>query len=117
MQVIHIGTDLRMTKETIKANVFRPWWNLPTRSMEDYAEEELYHVHEAEAAREAEEKPDKRYKELEEEGLEDDEELVDRATKRYLFWLELMCSDRHYDDMMDDISRGIGNTKRIWVVY
>ena len=26
---------------------------------------------------------------------------------------ELMCSDRHYDDMMDDISRGIGNTKRI----
>ena len=82
MQVIHIGTDLRMTKETIKASVFRPWWNLPTRSMEDYAEEELFHMHEAEAAREAEEKPDKRYKELEEEGLEDDEELVDRATIR-----------------------------------
>ena len=82
MHVIHIGTDLRMTKETIKASVFRPWWNLPTRSMEDYAEEELFHMHEAEAAREAEEKPDKRYKELEEEGLEDDEELVDRATIR-----------------------------------
>ena len=80
MQLIRIGTDLKMTKETIKAGVFRPWWNLPTRSMEDYAEEELHHMQEAEAARAAEEKPDRRYKQLEEEGLEDDEELVDRAT-------------------------------------
>ena len=30
MQVIKIGTDLSVTKETIKANVFKPWWNLPT---------------------------------------------------------------------------------------
>ena len=80
MQLIRIGTDLKMTKETIKAGVFRPWWNLPTRSMEDYAEEELRHMRESEAAREQEEKPDRRYKQLEEEGLEDDEELVDKAT-------------------------------------
>ena len=80
MQLIHIGTDLKMTKETIRAGVFRPWWNLPTRSMEDYAEEELRHMRESEAAREQEEKPDRRYKQLEEEGLEDDEELVDKAT-------------------------------------
>ncbi|KAK8804621.1 hypothetical protein WA538_004236 [Blastocystis sp. DL] len=103
MEVIHIGTDLKMTKQTIRSSVFRPWWNLPTRSMADYAEEEMQHMREAEAAREAEGTPDKRYKQLEEEGLEDDAELVDRATIR----------DRHYDDMMDNISKGIGNTKRI----
>lgn len=82
MQIIKIGSDLSMTRETIKANVFRPWWNLPTRSMADYAEEEMYHMREAEKARENEEKPDKRMKQLEEEGLEDDEELVDKATYR-----------------------------------
>ena len=82
MQIIKIGSDLSMTRETIKASVFRPWWNLPTRSMADYAEEEMYHMREAEKARENEEKPDKRMKRLEEEGLEDDEELVDKATFR-----------------------------------
>lgn len=82
MQIIKIGSDLSMTRETIKASVFRPWWNLPTRSMADYAEEEMYHMREAEKARENEEKPDKRMKQLEEEGLEDDEELVDKATYR-----------------------------------
>lgn len=82
MQVIKIGSDLSVTRETIKANVFRPWWNLPTRSMADYAEEEMYHMREAEKARENEVKPDKRMKQLEEEGLEDNEELVDKATYR-----------------------------------
>lgn len=82
MQIIKIGSDLSMTRETIKASVFRPWWNLPTRSMADYAEEEMYHMREAEKARENEEKPDKRMKQLEEEGLEDDEKLVDKATYR-----------------------------------
>ena len=82
MNIIKIGTDLSVTRETIKASVFRPWWNLPSRSMEDYAEEEMYHMREAEKARENERKPDKRMKELIEEGLEDDEELFDKATMR-----------------------------------
>lgn len=82
MQVIKIGTDMSVTRQTIKANVFKPWWNLPTRSMEDYAEEELRHMHEEEEARKNEPEPVKRYKQLTEEGLEDDEELVDRATMK-----------------------------------
>lgn len=82
MQVIKIGSDLSMTRETIKASVFRPWWNLPSRSMAEYAEEEMMHMREAEMARENEAKPDKRMKQLEEEGLEDDEDLVDKATYR-----------------------------------
>lgn len=83
MQVIKIGTDMSVTRQTIKASVFRPWWNLPSRTMEDYAEEELRHMHEAEQERENELKPDKKYKQLEEEGLEDDEDLVDKATMRF----------------------------------
>ena len=42
----------------------------------------MYHMKEAEKARQNEPQPDKRMKDLEEEGLEDDEELVDKATYR-----------------------------------
>lgn len=113
MQVIKIGTDLSVTKETIKANVFKPWWNLPTRSMADYAEEELYHMHEAERERESEAKPDMKYKELEEKGLEDDMELVDKATMRWEKRRFVTTRERHYEDWLDTIPKGIGNTKRI----
>ena len=43
--------------------------------------------------------PDKKYAQLEEEGLEDDEELVDKATVR----------DRAWDDWTDENPKGIGN--------
>ena len=39
-------------------------------------------MREAEREREKEPKPDRNMKQLEEEGLEDDEELVDKATVR-----------------------------------
>ena len=78
MQVIKIGTDMSVTRQTIKANVFKPWWNLPTRSMEDYAEEELRHMHEEEEARKNDPEPIKRYKQLSEEGLEDDIMVLSR---------------------------------------
>ncbi|KAK8820115.1 hypothetical protein WA577_006183 [Blastocystis sp. JDR] len=80
MQVLKIGRDLSVTRESIKADVFKPWWNLPTRSMDDYAEQEMRHMREVEAAQAAAPKPDMRMKELEEKGLEDDMELVDKAT-------------------------------------
>lgn len=113
MQVIKIGRDLSMTRESIKADVFKPWWNLPTRSLEDYAEEELRHMREAEAAQEAAPKPDMRLKEVEEKGLEDDMELVDKATVRWVRREGMRSRERQHEDWMDSISRGIGNTKRI----
>lgn len=53
--------------------------------------------------REAEETRVKKYKELLELGLEDDEELVDKATEK----------ERAWDDWKDNHPYGIGNTKRI----
>ena len=47
-------------------------------------------------------KPDRSYAQLEEDGDEDDEELVDRATLK----------DRNWDDWKDDHPRGSGRTKR-----
>ena len=55
MQVLKIGRDLSVTRESIKADVFKPWWNLPTRSMDDYAEQEMRHMREVEAAQAQEE--------------------------------------------------------------
>lgn len=42
-------------------------------------------------------------KQLEEAGLEDDEELVDKATYK----------DRSWDDWKDDHTKGAGNTTRL----
>ncbi|KAK8797390.1 hypothetical protein WA158_004598 [Blastocystis sp. Blastoise] len=103
LEITHIGTDLSITKETIKAGVFKPWWELPSVSMDTYAEQEIHHMKEDEEARKNNPGPDKKYKQLEEEGLEDDEELVDKATIR----------ERNWDDWQDNHAKGIGNTKRI----
>ena len=113
MQVLKIGRDLSVTRESIKADVFKPWWNLPTRSMDDYAEQEMRHMREVEAAQAAAPKPDMRMKELEEKGLEDDMELVDKATVRCARGGGVRRRERQHEDWMDSISRGIGNTKRI----
>lgn len=45
----------------------------------------------------------RKYKELEKEGLEDDEELAEKAVYR----------DRAWDDWKDEHARGVGNTKRV----
>lgn len=95
LEITKIGTDLSITKETIKAGVFKPWWELPSMSMADYAEQEIRHMKEEEEARKYERMefldpsrndpgPAKKYKQLEEEGLEDDLDLVDKATERYV---------------------------------
>ena len=51
----------------------------------------------------AEERRVKKFHELEAEGLEDDEELWDKATEKARSW----------ENWRDDHPRGIGNTKRI----
>lgn len=107
MQVLKIGRDLSVTRESIKADVFKPWWNLPTRSMDDYAEQEMRHMREVEAAQAAAPKPDMRMKELEEKGLEDDMELVDKATVRCARGGGVRRRERQHEDWMDSISRGI----------
>lgn len=59
----------------------RPWWHALLRNAP---------------------KPDRRMQQLEEEGLEDDAELVERAAYR----------DREWDDWKDDHPKGSGVTKK-----
>ena len=50
---------------------------------------------------------------LEEKGLEDDMELVDKANMRWEKRRFVTTRERHYEDWLDTIPKGIGNTKRI----
>lgn len=129
-EVTHVLPGGVTRREVVRANVFRPGHNLPTMSLEEFAEQE---VQEAMAREERAQcvgclprgachganwmtrprvvcgvrprnapKPDRRMQQLEEEGLEDDAELVDRAAYR----------DREWDDWKDDHPKGSGVTKK-----
>jgi hypothetical protein len=99
MQVTHIGADMTIRREEIKAQVFRPGWNQPTMTLAELAEIEMKDALEREERNKNAKGPDKKYAQLEEDGLEDDEELVDKATVR----------DRNWDDWCDDNPKGTGN--------
>lgn len=98
-----IGPDFVPRREIIKANVFRPDHRLPTMSLEEFADKERAEAEER-GRREAEAEAGKpvSYKTLLEQGREDEEDEVDRSTLK----------DRKWDDWKDNISKGVGNTKR-----
>ncbi|CAM9170173.1 unnamed protein product [Choristocarpus tenellus] len=104
LQVTHISSSqgrLQMRKEEVRAGVFRPTVELPTMTVEEYGELEL------ERARQREKKelertkstPMRRYDQLEGDGDEDNEDLVEEAVYR----------DRKWDDWKDANPRGAGN--------
>ena len=100
----HIDAEGRMRREVLKSQVFRPSHRLPTMSIEEFGELEVQRMKEAEARRKEkgdEGKPDKKIAQLEEEGLEDDIDLVNKATVR----------DRAWDNWKDDNTKGAGVTK------
>jgi hypothetical protein len=99
MNVTHVGADMTIRREEIKAQVFQPGWNQPTMSLAEFADNEVKEAMEREERNKNAKGPDKKYAQLEEEGLEDDEELVDKATIR----------DRNWNDWCDDNPKGIGN--------
>lgn len=104
ISVVHIDPTFNVTREQVKATIFRPGHRLPTMSLEEFAEKEREEAMERskkEAA--AEEGRPVSYKTLEEMGREDDEAEVDRSTLK----------DRNWDDWKDDHTKGVGNTKRI----
>ena len=41
LQVQHIGADLTIKREEIKAGVFRPSWRQPTMTLEEFADKEV----------------------------------------------------------------------------
>ena len=102
LEVTKIGADGSVRRETFKAEVFRQGWRPPTMSLEELAEIE-YRDAMARQKKEAEVgEKDLKYKQLEEQGLEDDMERVDKASVR----------DRDWDDWTDANPRGNGITKR-----
>lgn len=107
MQVTHIdkggpGGQLRIRQEELRARVFQPGYSLPTVSLEEFAAQEVAAAEKREAkAKLAGDAPagPRRYKQLEEEGKEDEAELVEEAAYQ----------DRAWDDWKDANPRGGGN--------
>ena len=90
-------------RDEISSGVFRPGWNLPTMTLE-----ELGDIERAGARRRAEEQRDaeagamfrpRRYDQLERDGMEDDDGLVEASANL----------DREWDDWKDENPRGSGN--------
>jgi hypothetical protein len=90
-------------RDEISSGVFRPGWNLPTMTLE-----ELGDIERAGAMRRAEEQRDaeagamfrpRRYDQLERDGMEDDDGLVEASANL----------DREWDDWKDENPRGCGN--------
>lgn len=85
------------SRETVK--VFGTHIAPPTMSVEEFGDLQVQELQER-AQREAEApKGPRRYKQLLEEGEEDDADLVDKATEE----------DRRWDDWKDNNPRGWGN--------
>jgi hypothetical protein len=92
-----------LREQTVKA-VFEPRMGGPTMSLEEFADKELADAlrrqkEEAERAQTGGDTSTMRYRHLEEQGLEDDLELVDAATDR----------DRDWDAFKEANPRGWGN--------
>lgn len=102
LEVTHLYPDMSSERETIKAQVFRPSWRQPTVSLEEYADMEMAQLKEREERQKDAPQRDQKYHQLLEEGLEDDTELVDKATVR----------DRDWDNWKDDHPKGAGVTNR-----
>jgi len=105
LEVTRIDPNFNMTRETVKAETFRPSWRQPTMSVEEYGEIEYQRAMERAKREEEHLKANPEImtgQQVHEEGLEDDEAIVDKATEK----------DRYWDDYKDDNPKGRGVTKR-----
>jgi len=108
LQLTHItkqpGTgELKIRKEEIQSQVFRPGWNQPTMSLEELGEKEYQEAVEREKRQKEAEAQQalapRRYEQLVKDGLEDNADLVDASAKL----------DREWDKFKDENPRGSGN--------
>jgi immunoglobulin-binding protein 1 len=92
-----------MQRQEIANQVFRPGWNQPTMTLEELGERERADAiqrAEAQKVAEAESKfKPRRYEQLEKDGMEDNEKLVEASAKL----------DRDWDDWKEENPRGSGN--------
>ncbi|CBJ30104.1 conserved unknown protein [Ectocarpus siliculosus] len=106
LEVTHIsrvGGNLQIRKEDVRANVFKPTVALPTMTVEEFGEIELERATERTQQEAAAQKDSsstrRRYDQLEMDGDEDDEDLVEQAAYH----------DRAWDDWKAENPRGAGN--------
>jgi len=106
LSLTHIMPDGTSRMEKLKSDVFKPSWNQPTMSLEEFADLELKDaLAREERSKQAQADPNKvkTYKQLYDEGLEDDNDLVEKARKK----------DSDWNNWKDDHPKGSGVTKRI----
>ena len=110
LKVTHITKDsmtgqLKIKRDEIRSQVFKPGWNQPTMSLEEFGDREVAQAIEREKRQketEAERENDpRRYEQLVRDGLEDNPDLVDASAKL----------DQEWDDWKDENPRGSGNKK------
>ena len=108
LQLTHITQDtvtgqLQIRKEEIRSQVFRPGWNQPTMTLQEFGELEMKAAMEREARQkisEAEQRnAPRRYEFLVRDGLEDNADLVDASAQL----------DRDWDKFKDENPRKSGN--------
>lgn len=97
--------QLHMKREEIRSRVFRPGWNQPTMSLEDFAHREMTQALQREQAQNeadtARLNTPRRYEYLVRDGMEDDADLVDASAPL----------DRAWDNFKDENPRGSGNKR------
>jgi len=96
-----IDGEIVMTRETVKSNVFAPRMQAPTKTLEEFAMEELAAAEERErkSAISDGNEPPRRYQQLEKDGDEDNIDLVEAATYQ----------DREWDAFKEANPKGWGN--------
>ncbi|CAM9188329.1 unnamed protein product [Scytosiphon promiscuus] len=102
LEVTHIsrvGGNLQIRKEDVRAKVFKPTVAPPTMTVEEFGELELERARTQQDAPKDSSSVRRRYDQLEMDGDEDNEDLVEQAA-RY---------DREWDDWKAENPRGSGN--------
>ncbi|KAL3784689.1 hypothetical protein ACHAW5_002867 [Stephanodiscus triporus] len=96
-------SDNIVTRDAIASGVFRPGWNQPTMTLEELGERELADAMRRSEIQRISEANDiyrpRRYDQLERDGMEDDDALVEASAKL----------DREWDDWKEENPRGSGN--------
>jgi len=108
MEVTRVSRDpvtgqLQLKREETKSTVFRPGWNQPTMTLQQYGDMEVARAREREARQKQAEqdilqKP-RRYEQLVKDGMEDNATLVDASAKL----------DREWDEWKEANPKGSGN--------
>ena len=101
IEVTHIDATLEMKKERIRSTVFQASHRPPTMSLEEYADRQVDDALERQEREKCAPKGPRRIAQLEEDGEEDNEVLVDEAVYR----------DRDWDNWKDANPYGSGNKK------